>query len=268
MTQCLIKVIASAILITMLLPQAVFAARLPALPKVSTPELPELPQPKLSQSYENMLKELEEAGFGQYKYDPDKPLPFPEVEAPTGAGNSATKRFLQEFGDVWNDKNHQLNVENIMPDDDFFEKHTGEFQAISQLVLDEVRMSNDTELKEKMQNTLDMSILYDLGKLKSGFASISASAQSAWMAGTPKPAGYDAIVTKANTPAPKINIRSPQDLKQVARGMGVKTDNDQFNVKGGKPLYRRRRFRAIVDTGGSGKDVDGCLIRQRKGQKY
>lgn len=167
-----------------LLPSGIFAQE---LPRFRNPNLPPLEVPQLSKTYEEMKAELEKQGLGVRRYDPTQPIPMPDVEAPEGTGKDAMQKFYERFGDMWNDPMRQLDTESRMPDESFFTRHNlGLEQAFK-----DAKNRDAEALKEAMAETLDMSILWDLDKVKADMTKFDDAELQAYLDGAEKPADYE-----------------------------------------------------------------------------
>jgi len=166
------------------LPTNVWASE---LPRFKNPTLPPLETPQLSKTYEEMRAELERQGLGRYRFDPNKPLPLLDVEAPEGTGKDVMEKFYSRFGDMWNDPSRQLDTESRMPSDSFFTNHTLGFERI----FEEAKKRDNATLEKELAETLDMGILWDLDKIKEGMTKFSERERQNYLEGTPKPPNYE-----------------------------------------------------------------------------
>lgn len=197
MIKKLVYVIGICVITTTIAPVSAFAAG-NGLPNLSTPKLPALKTPQLSTDYNKALEELKKQGFGEYKYDPSKELPLPEVEAPQGTGKSAFEVFKQQYGDMWNDPNRQLSKPNNIPNDEFFAAFK-DFGSQSQAALDKIKSEDKKMMSELLKKKLDTSNQWDLNTVKKSASFLSASEQQAFLNSTPKPAGWNSVKSAASS---------------------------------------------------------------------
>jgi hypothetical protein len=135
------------------------------------PELPPLNIPELQMNYGDMLKELEENGFGKYKFGKDSVLPLPEVESPVTDGKSVVDKFKEEFGDKW--KEGYANLESMKSDSiipsnlqDFVKR----FKDDSVDLLEAMKSNSEDAFNAKVKEiTGQASILHDLQKMYDEF---------------------------------------------------------------------------------------------------
>lgn len=209
------------------------------LPKFELPKLEPLEVPTLSKSYEDMLEELKKQGFGEYKYDPQKPLPLPEVEAPENTGKTAYEKFIEEYGDMWNSPEHQLDKTSIIPDDKFFEDYINAFKDANEKLFNEIREADRKKMNELLSKKLDMSGLWNLEELKK---QIQFKDPKSLLADVPKPDGWDDVKARSyNVPDMNSWLNGPKAegygeggslpflpfLKYLFDKLNVKKDNGQ-----------------------------------------
>lgn len=162
------------------------------LPEFELPELEPLEIPSFSKDYQEMKNELEKEGFGQYKYDLSDPSFSIEVESPEGIGKTGYEKFIEEYGDLWTE--NRLDVKSIIPDDQFFEDYINTFKEANEEMFNDIKEADRQKMSELLNKKLDMSDLWNINELKKKvqFADVNA-----FLAGTPKPEGWDAIKNKS-----------------------------------------------------------------------
>lgn len=162
-----------------------------SLPKFELPKLDPLQMPSLSKDYKDMQEELKKEGFGQYKFDPQNPLPLPEMEAPKNAWITAYQKFLEEYGSI---NTHQLDKTSIIPDDKFFRDYMDTFKEENMQKFNAVSSADKEKMKELLNKKLDMSNLWNFDELKK---QVQFRDAKSFLDNVPKPDGWDR--TKANS---------------------------------------------------------------------
>lgn len=167
-----------------------------SLPEFKLPELKPLERPTLSKNYSDMLKELEAQGWGKYKYNPQEKLPLPEVEPPKGAGRDATDKFKEEFGDMWNSPDHQLDKKSMIPEDAYFKNFLENYKAEKLKNFQDAKGADSMTMKDFLKKQLDMSQLWNFEALKK---QIQFKDTAGFLAGLPKPTGWDSTKSSASS---------------------------------------------------------------------
>lgn len=155
------------------------------LPEVSVPEVEDLKTPELSTDYNKMLEALEEIEKNREK----KKLELPEVEKPENHGKGAFDVFKENYGDMWQDENRQLDRSSVIPDNEFFDA-IQDFGTQNQDNLDKEVLKDKKVMSELLKKKLDTSHLRDLSGIKKEFMKKSSIDVNSYLAGTPKPQGW------------------------------------------------------------------------------
>lgn len=171
------------------------------LPEFKLPTLPPLETPTLSKNYSDMLKELEQQGWGKYKYSPQDPLPLPDVEVPVGTGKKATEKFLEEFGDMWNSPERQLDRGSSVPEDAYFKDFLEKYKNEKLAEFEGIKSKENVSMDEFLKSQLDMSGLWNLEELKK---QIQFQDTKKLLSNVPKPEGWDAV-KKSSSVVPNMD---------------------------------------------------------------
>lgn len=157
------------------------------LPVYQLPELDPLEMPTLSKNYEDMASEMEDLGFGEYRFK--KRLPLPDVEAPPGTGTNAYDIFVGTYGDLWSDPARQLNKESTLPVEEVMNAASS-FSLQGQQAFDNVKSNDSSAMAALLTKKLDTSKNWDLSSIKASLPAMSSSQLNAYIAGVGKPAGW------------------------------------------------------------------------------
>lgn len=180
--------------------------------KASMPPLPELPQ--LSKSYDDMLKDLEKQGYGQYKTDPNKPLEAPTVENPIKEKITAKDLFLQHFDDLWT--LFQLNKCGDI-------NNPGKLNEEATVSFFQAMQNGDTNTAAKnLKGGLDWSVGWDLASIKATMPK-SLTDKQKWLNGIKPSEGYDAQKNKINDIGSRMEEYKKSVAQIIADKLGVKT---------------------------------------------
>ena len=157
------------------------------LPDPKLPEMEPLEDPELSKDFNELIKELEKQGFGKFENEPGKKISLPNAATPKGTGKDATDKFKEDYGDMKNDPNRQLNKNGIIPDDKHFES-VYDFGKANKENFNNISEANRDRMANLMKKELDKSFLWDLESIKKDFSKkfLSDGQISTFLNATPK----------------------------------------------------------------------------------
>ena len=217
------------------------------LPDPKLPEMEPLEDPELSKDFNELIKELEKQGFGKFENEPGKKISLPNAATPKGTGKDATDKFKEDYGDMKNDPNRQLNKNGIIPDDKHFES-VYDFGEANKENFDNIREANRDRMANLMKKELDKSFLWDLESIKKDFSKkfLSDGQISTFLNATPKQAGWDEVKRRSFI-VPKMPELKMRDLEDMVFIPFIKGNHSTTSPKKqAKPQKQSQRATSTV----------------------
>ncbi|NLZ54470.1 MAG: hypothetical protein GX892_15260 [Thermoanaerobacteraceae bacterium] len=208
-----ISVILIIVMVLSIIPKNVFANN-QGLPDLRLPEMEPLEVPELSKDFNEIVKQLQEQGFGKFENEPNKKVKMPSTndsKIKEMQNRDAIDKFKEEHGDMKNDPSRQLDKSSNIPEDKHFES-VYEFGKENKEKFERIRDANRAEMGELFNKKLDKSFLWDLENIKKSYnKKISSGQLSAYLAGTPKQAGWDEV-KRISFIVPKLQPPKMRDI--------------------------------------------------------